>query len=85
MTGTIIVETIFNIPGLGTLLNTSINMYDYNLTQGIVVVCAMIICVANLLTDLVYAFLDPRLKALYTAGSKPSCRKKKKAAESEVG
>ncbi len=85
MTGTIIVETIFNIPGLGTLLNTSINMYDYNLTQGIVVVCAMIICAANLLTDLVYAFLDPRLKALYTAGSKSSRRKKKKAAESEVG
>lgn len=48
MTGTIIVETIFNIPGLGTLLNTSINMYDYNLTQGIVVVCAMIICGVNL-------------------------------------
>ena len=76
MTGTIIVETIFNIPGLGTLLNTSINMYDYNLTQGIVVVCAVIICCANLLTDIVYAFLDPRIKALYTNSGKRKKRSK---------
>lgn len=79
MTGTIIVETIFNIPGLGTLLNTSINMYDYNLTQGIVLVCAMIICAANLLTDIVYAFLDPRIKALYTSSGRKKRVKAKKS------
>lgn len=86
MTGTIIVETIFNIPGLGTLLNTSINMYDYNLTQGIVVVCAMIICGANLLTDIVCAFLDPRLKAQFTSsGKKVRRHRNKPAADTEVG
>jgi peptide/nickel transport system permease protein len=76
MTGTIIVETIFNIPGLGTLLNTSVNMYDYNLTQGIAIVCATIICGANLLTDLAYALLDPRIKSLYVNSTK---KRKKKA------
>ena len=75
MTGTIIVETVFNIPGLGTLLNSSIGLYDYSLTQGIVLVCAMIISAATLLTDIVYAFLDPRIKALYVSESK----KKRKA------
>lgn len=85
MTGTIIVETIFNIPGLGTLLNTSINMYDYNLTQGIVVVCAMIICGVNLLTDILCALLDPRLKAQFTSSGKKVRRRKKNAADTEVG
>jgi peptide/nickel transport system permease protein len=73
MTGTIIIETIFNIPGLGTLMNTAISKDDYILTQGIVLVCAIIICGVNLLTDILYAFLDPRIKAQYT----DSTRKKK--------
>jgi ABC-type dipeptide/oligopeptide/nickel transport system permease component len=77
MTGTIIVETIFNIPGLGTLLNTSVNMYDYNLTQGIAIVCATIICGANLLTDLAYALLDPRIKSLYVNSTKKHKKKAK--------
>jgi peptide/nickel transport system permease protein len=66
MTGTIIIETIFNIPGLGMLLNKSIGLYDYILTQGIVLICAIIICGTNLLTDIMYAFMDPRIRALYT-------------------
>lgn len=67
MTGTIIIETIFNIPGLGTLMNNSINKYDYTLTQGIVLICAILICGTNLITDLVYALIDPRIRAQYTA------------------
>lgn len=72
MTGTIIIETIFNIPGMGMLLNGAIGKYDYNLMRGVVVVCALIICVCNLLTDLIYAFLDPRIRAVYanSAGQK---------------
>lgn len=86
MTGTIIVETIFNFPGLGTLLNTAIGRYDYTLIQGVVLVCAMIICAANLLTDIVYAFLDPRIKAQYTnSGKKARNKKTKKTVQTEEG
>lgn len=72
MTGTIIIETIFNIPGLGLLMNDAINQNDYILTQGIVLVCAFIICSMNLITDIVCAFLDPRIKAMYRGQSKQS-------------
>ncbi len=65
MTGTIIIETIFNIPGIGLLMSQAISSYDYNLTQGIVVVCALIISGCNLITDIIYAFIDPRIKAMY--------------------
>ena len=66
MTGTIIIETIFNIPGMGLLMNSAINKYDYLLTQGVVLICAIIICGTNLITDLVYALIDPRIREQYS-------------------
>ena len=75
MTGSIIAETIFNIPGLGLLMNSSINGKDYITVQGCVLVCAFIVTVMNLITDICYAFIDPRIKAQYTAGSKPKAKK----------
>ena len=80
MTGTIIIETIFNIPGLGTLMNNSISKYDYTLTQGIVLICALLICGTNLITDLVYALIDPRIRAQYTA-RKPIFKRRKSGVE----
>lgn len=80
MTGTIIIETIFNIPGLGTLMNNSISKYDYTLTQGIVLICALLICGTNLITDLVYALIDPRIRAQYTA-HKPIFKRRKSGVE----
>lgn len=77
MTGAIIVETIFNIPGLGTLMNSSISSKDYITVQGCVLICAFIVTSMNLLTDIAYAFIDPRIKAQYTAGSKKSKRQGK--------
>lgn len=76
LAGSILVEMIFQIPGMGMLINSSINSKDYITVQGCVVVCALMVAVANLITDLAYAFVDPRIKAQYTSGSK----KKKKAA-----
>lgn len=80
MAGSILVELIFNIPGMGTLISTSINSKDFITVQGCVVICAMVVSVMNLLTDLAYAAVDPRIKAQYTAGSKTH----KKNAEKEV-
>jgi peptide/nickel transport system permease protein len=70
MTGSVICETIFNIPGLGLLMSSSISQRDFITTQGCVLVCALIVCLMNLLTDLCYAFVDPRIKAQYGGGKK---------------
>ncbi len=77
MTGSIIAETIFNIPGMGLLMNNSISTRDYITTQGCVMVAAFIISFMTLLTDMVYALIDPRIKAQYTSGTKPKKRKQK--------
>lgn len=70
MTGSVICETIFNIPGLGLLMSSSISQRDFITTQGCVLICAFIVCVMNLLTDLCYAFVDPRIKAQYRSKGK---------------
>ena len=76
MTGSVLCETIFNIPGLGLLMNNSIAMRDFITTQGCVLICAFIISGMNLLTDLCYALVDPRIRAQYrTPGRKPAKRK----------
>ncbi len=77
LAGSILVEMIFNIPGMGMLINSSIMSKDFITVQGCVVVCAIVVALANLLTDLAYAAIDPRIKAQYTAGS----RRRVKAAQ----
>lgn len=75
MTGSVLCETIFNIPGLGLLMNSSISMRDFITTQGCVLICAFIISGMNLITDLCYAFVDPRIKAQYRSTGKRAKRK----------
>jgi peptide/nickel transport system permease protein len=60
--GAIVVETIFGLPGLGRLVVTAINQRDYTVVQGGVLVIAAIFVVVNLLTDLAYGLLDPRVE-----------------------
>jgi peptide/nickel transport system permease protein len=62
LTGTIITETIFSWPGLGRLLIQSISFRDYPLVQGCILFIAVTYVAMNLLTDLVYAWLDPRIR-----------------------
>ena len=59
--GTIIVERVFAVPGIGQLLFTSITARDYPVVQAITVVTAFMVVVVNLLVDLSYSFLDPRV------------------------
>ena len=84
LAGSILVEMIFNIPGMGMLINSSIMSKDFITVQGCVVVCAVVVALANLLTDLAYAAVDPRIKAQYTAGSKKDKKKAAEAAEREA-
>ncbi len=60
--GTVIMERIWNLPGLGTMLIQAIQFRDYPVVQGLVLVFAIIILLANLLIDILYAWLDPRIR-----------------------
>jgi peptide/nickel transport system permease protein len=60
--GTILVETVFNIPGVGRLAFDSIQNSDLPMIQGTVLLGAFFIIIANLVVDILYAFLDPRVR-----------------------
>jgi peptide/nickel transport system permease protein len=62
LTGAVITETIFAWPGVGRLLIQSISFRDYPLVQGCILLIAITYVAMNLLTDLVYGFLDPRIR-----------------------
>jgi peptide/nickel transport system permease protein len=62
LTGAVITETIFAWPGVGRLLIQSINFRDYPLVQGCILLIAVTYVAMNLLTDLAYGFLDPRIR-----------------------
>ena len=62
ISGTVIIETIFLVPGMGRLLITSIGNRDFPMIQAVVLVIAITVLVMNLFADLVYAWLDPRIR-----------------------
>lgn len=69
LTGAILVETVFGWPGIGSLFITSISNRDYPVLQGIFLLAAVSVVVINILTDLLYAFLDPRVRSSHEARS----------------
>lgn len=60
--GAVLTETIFNIPGIGRLLVEAIGRRDYPLIQGVILVTSLLFVVVNLLVDIAYAFIDPRIR-----------------------
>lgn len=58
----VLIEIVFNRPGLGKLIVLSLTQRDYTMLQGLIVVYALFIVLANLITDLSYGLLDPRVK-----------------------
>lgn len=65
---TVIIENVFALPGVGSLLVSSITNKDSPTVQGVVVAMAVAVVVANLLTDLLYSVLDPRVRYGNAAG-----------------
>ncbi len=63
--GAVLTETIFSIPGIGRLIVDSIREQNFTVVQGGVLFIAIIFSLVNLLVDILYAFLDPRIKAQY--------------------
>jgi ABC-type dipeptide/oligopeptide/nickel transport system permease component len=62
VTGTFVVEQIFGIPGMGKHFVTSIGNRDYPLITGVTLIYAVLLVVANLVVDITYAWLDPRIR-----------------------
>ena len=62
MGGLVVTEQVFNLNGLGRLLVDSVQQNDYSMTQGIVMVIVMVFVLTNFVVDLLYAWLDPRIR-----------------------
>ena len=60
--GAILTETVFNIPGIGRIAFDAIQKSDLPIVQGTVLIGALAIILFNLIVDIVYAFLDPRVR-----------------------
>jgi peptide/nickel transport system permease protein len=63
LSGAVLTESIFSIPGVGRLMVEGIKTRDYPMVQGGVIYTAFLFCMVNLLVDIVYTFVDPRVKA----------------------
>ena len=63
--GAVLVESVFAMPGLGTLLVQAIRSSDTPLIMGSVIVLASIFTILNLVIDLLYSVIDPRIKAQF--------------------
>ena len=63
ITGSIVVEYIFSVPGLGQIFVTSLTSRDYPLVMGVALFYATLILLSNLVVDLSYGVIDPRIRS----------------------
>ena len=82
--GAVLTESIFAIPGLGKLMVDSIRARNYPVIQGGVLFIALTFSFVNLAVDILYAFLDPRIKSQYTSEKKKALIKKPQRSPKEV-
>lgn len=68
--GMMIIETVFSIPGMGTYIIGAVNNRDYPIVQGGTIILAITFSLCMLAVDLLYAAVDPRIKAQYTASKR---------------
>lgn len=78
--GSFIIESIFSIPGIGMLLLSAINNRDFPTIQGTVLVLSFFVCVINLVVDVAYAYVDPRIKSQYEGAGRKRAKKPEKEA-----
>ena len=65
-----VVESVFGIPGIGLLILNAIGMRDYPIVQGAVIFTAVMFMLTNLLVDVLYGFLDPRIRFNRSGGGR---------------
>lgn len=68
--GAVLTESVFSIPGLGKFMVDSIKNRDYPVVQGGVLLLAIVFSLVNLIVDIIYAYVDPRIKSQYDRGKK---------------
>lgn len=78
--GAVVTENVFAWPGVGRLIIDAINQRDTNTVTGCIILTTIMICLVQVIVDVVYAFVDPRLRAQYSSGGT-----KKKAKKAEGG
>jgi peptide/nickel transport system permease protein len=79
--GVVFIETVFNLPGLGGMLRGSLTSHDLPVILGIVMFTTTGILILNLVVDIVYAMIDPRIRASYSARARePRAREATQAA-----
>ncbi len=61
-TGTFVVESLFSVPGMGKFFVTSMSGRDYNMIMAVILIYGVFLAVMNILVDLIYGFLDPRIR-----------------------
>ena len=66
ISGTVIIETVFAFPGVGTYMTNAVTQRDYPVVRACVLAMALFAAIVMVIVDLVYAYLDPRIKAQYT-------------------
>lgn len=76
--GSVAIETVFAIPGVGRLMIDNIKLHDTPTVIGCMVFVSVMVSIINLLVDILYGLIDPRIKAQYLKGSKNGKRKNKK-------
>lgn len=79
--GALVIEKVFSIPGMGMYLSTAVTQRDTAIVTGVVVFLALIFGLVMLLVDLLFAFVDPRIKAQYENQNKASFLRKRKEVE----
>ncbi|HLF86428.1 MAG TPA: ABC transporter permease, partial [Nitrospiria bacterium] len=62
VTGSFTIEFIFSIPGMGRFFITAVTNRDYPLIMGVTLVYALLIIIANIIVDLIYVYIDPRIR-----------------------
>ena len=70
LAGSALTETVFALPGVGRVLVNAINTYDFNVVTGCVMLKALVTALIHLVVDMLYAFVDPRIKAQFAGGGK---------------
>ena len=60
--GSVLVEAVFNIPGMGRLLVDAVNSLDYSLLQGGILLITAVVVICNLIVDISYSWIDPRVR-----------------------
>ena len=68
--GAIIAETVFAMPGMGTLMTTAIRQKDIPVVMGCTLFLAVLFSLVILIVDILYAWIDPRIKAKYENGGR---------------